>query len=121
MRKRYEQPNKGRPPLKILGDRNETVFDRNTIFHAIFDGKKVKPTQMFSSIRYYTPSGYPRHMPHINDNVEKFNVALLKFRERETKYQRHCKLLKSRADDPLETALDMQIESFMARVNDQDQ
>ena len=42
LRKRSDGTNKGRNLMTTMGERNDTIFDRNTVFHAIFDGKKVK-------------------------------------------------------------------------------
>ena len=72
---------------------------------------------MFSAIRYYTPTGFPRQIPHIKDNVEKYNDAVRSIQQKELRFNRHRKMLQNKGEDPLETALDMHIESFMARVN----
>ena len=78
LRKRCGTVKSGRTNMALMGERNDTILDRNLVFHALFDGKNVKPQKMFSSIRYYTPSGMPRKIPHIAENVEKYNEAVRK-------------------------------------------
>ena len=61
-----------------MGDRKDKVLDRNTVFHALFNGKKIKHNKMFSSIKFYSPSCYPRRQSHLSANVEKYNDAVRK-------------------------------------------
>ena len=78
MQSRNKNPldNQSRQARSLISEREDTILDKNSVFHAIFDGKKLKPKQMFSSIRFYTPSGYPREEPHLSYNVAKYNTAI---------------------------------------------
>mmetsp|Transcript_33395 Transcript_33395/g.41244 ORF Transcript_33395/g.41244 Transcript_33395/m.41244 type:complete len:134 (-) Transcript_33395:1422-1823(-) len=85
IRNRHDLFKQGR---NLIGEREETILDRNSIFHAIFDGKKPKPKQMFSTIKYYTPSMYPRVVPHITNQVQQYNDAVRKRQSKENAYAR---------------------------------
>lgn len=42
---------------------------------------------MFSTIKYKTPSGYPRAKPHLSSNVEQYNHVIRKHLENGRKYK----------------------------------
>lgn len=56
-----------------MKEQRDTILDRNEIFHRIFEGRRIKPHQMFSTIRVYTPSGVPKGLAHTSENVSKYN------------------------------------------------
>ena len=62
----------------LIGERSDCVMDRNTVYQALFNGKKVKEKHMFSTIQTYSPTGYPRPVPHIAANVDKYNKYVRK-------------------------------------------
>ena len=86
------------------------------MFHAIFDGKKLKPKQMFSTIRFYTPSGYPREEPHLTHNVAKFNTAVRNYQLKEKAFSLHRQRL-TRGKESLdqEGILQTNADSFRAK------
>ena len=65
----------------------ETILDRNEVFHRIFEGKRIKQAQMFSTIRAYSPSGIPRSVPHTDANVSKYNAYVMKRQMREMMFK----------------------------------
>ena len=91
MQSRNKNPldNQCRQARSLISEREDTILDRNSVFHAIFDGKKLKPKQMFSSIRFYTPSGYPREEPHLAYNVAKYNKAVRNYQFKEKAFSLH--------------------------------
>lgn len=70
----------------LLGQRHECVMDRNEIFQKIFEGKRFSKKHMFSSLKCYTPSGFPRTMPHTTENVEYYNHELRKRQMKKVAY-----------------------------------
>lgn len=91
MQSRNKNPldNQCRQARSLISEREDTILDRNSVFHAIFDGKKLKQKQMFSSIRFYTPSGYPREEPHLAYNVAKYNKAVRNYQFKEKAFSLH--------------------------------
>ena len=49
------------------------ILDRNEVFHRLFEGKRISQKQMFSQIQIYTPTCYPRTLPHTRTNQKNYN------------------------------------------------
>lgn len=72
--------------MPLMSSQKKELLDRHTIFHALFNGQKVKPKQMFSTIKYYSPSCFPRAAPQTQENIKRYNEAVLKRIEREENF-----------------------------------
>ena len=57
---------------------NDVVYDRNTTFHKIFDGKKPPKEKMFFTLKKYTPSGLPVRVPLNQKNMIEYNREVQK-------------------------------------------
>ena len=73
--------------LALAKDQNQTILQRTAIFNKLFEGKKVKPSQMFSTITTYSPTGLKRKEPHNKQNQIKYNRFIVKERERRLKWE----------------------------------
>lgn len=82
----------------LLGERNEVIYSRNEIFQRIFDGKRIKNTHMFSSIKKFTPTGKKLGEAHNSVNVNKYNNYVRKRQYKELLYKQHLQQVKKSAD-----------------------
>ena len=59
--------------VTLIGERSEVILGPDEIYKRIFSGQKVTSNQMFSNIRRYSPTGIRRNIPHIKENVQRYN------------------------------------------------
>ena len=57
----------------LLGQRHEVLLPRNEVFQRLFEGKQIKQRKMFSTIKYFTPTGFTRELPHGSMNTTNYN------------------------------------------------
>ena len=60
----------------FLKEKEDTILDKNEVYWRLFEGQKIKPEEMFSTISYYSPLGDKRFQTHNSVNVSRYNNYL---------------------------------------------
>ena len=61
----------------VMKTRDQIILPREEIFEKLWEGKKVKLNQMFSTIPYFSPTGRKREMVHDRETMNDYNRRIL--------------------------------------------